>query len=228
MDTQLVSDVKPVLAGCHVRRAIRTAEYHAEPYRYWLPRDVLPAELAEGAAALPFLAADIGDTQGRRETHNASRVFMSQENRAQFPVCEAIASTYQDEATIALIEDRCGLDLTGSYLRIECTMDTDGFWLEPHTDIGAKLFTHLIYLSVHPDADQWGTDIMDEAGKVLGRSPGTFNSGLIFIPGTDTWHGFVKRPIRGVRRSLIINYVKPEWRSRHELAYPDQPIVSAR
>jgi hypothetical protein len=24
-----------------------------------------------------------------------------------------------------------------------------------------------------------------------------------------------------VRRSLIVNYVKPEWRSRHELAYPD-------
>ena len=41
------------------------------------------------------------------------------------------------------------------------------------------------------------------------------------MPASDTWHGFHKRPIAGVRRSLIVNYVKPEWRSRHELAYPD-------
>jgi len=25
-----------------------------------------------------------------------------------------------------------------------------------------------------------------------------------------------------VRRSLIVNYVKPEWRSRHELAFPER------
>ena len=65
---------------------------------------------------------------------------------------------------------------------------------------------------------------MDEAGNVLDRAPGTFNAGLVFIPGADTWHGFARRPIRGVRRSVIINYVKPEWRARHELAYPSAPV----
>ena len=54
--------------------------------------------------------------------------------------------------------------------------------------------------------------------------PYAFNVGFSFVPGRDTWHGFDKRPIRGVRRSVIINYVKPEWRARHELAYPDQPV----
>lgn len=42
---------------------------------------------------------------------------------------------------------------------------------------------------------------------------------------TDTWHGFGKRPIGGIRRSIIVNYVKDEWRSRHELAYPDRPVA---
>jgi hypothetical protein len=27
----------------------------------------------------------------------------------------------------------------------------------------------------------------------------------------------------GIRRSLIVNYVKPDWRSRHELSFPDRP-----
>ena len=37
--------------------------------------------------------------------------------------------------------------------------------------------------------------------------------------------GFTPRAIRGVRRSLIVNYVKPEWRARHELAFPDQVVT---
>ncbi len=99
--------------------------------------------------------------------------------------------------------------------------------MEPHTDIGAKRLTFLIYLSDHPDAENWGTDIMDQAGHVLGRAPGSANRGLIFVPAADTWHGFVRRPILGVRRSLIVNYVGPEWRSRRELAFPGEPVVSA-
>lgn len=228
MDTMVACDIRLNPAGCHIRRAIRTAVQRDTPYRHWLPHDVLPLDLAQGLAALPFAAPDIADTFGKRETHNASRIFISRTNRQEFPVCDAIASAFQDEATVALIEDRCGVDLDGSFLRIECALDTDGFWLEPHTDIGAKLLTMLIYLSTHPDAENWGTDVMDAAGHVLGRASGAFNEGLIFVPAEDTWHGFVKRPIRGVRRSLVVNYVKPEWRSRHELAYPDVPVISAR
>jgi len=29
-----------------------------------------------------------------------------------------------------------------------------------------------------------------------------------------------------VRRSLIVNYVKPEWRARHELAYPERTAAA--
>jgi hypothetical protein len=48
---------------------------------------------------------------------------------------------------------------------------------------------------------------------------------LIFIPANNTWQGFHKRPIQGIRRSLIVNYVGAEWRARHELAFPDQPVA---
>jgi hypothetical protein len=215
------------LVNCHVRRAIIDADAKTAPYPHWLLREALPRWLADAMTTLPFPPAAIDDTLGKRETHNAQRVFVSEANRARFPACAALADAFQDEATVGLLEDVCHTRLAGNNLRIEYCLDTDGFWLEPHTDIGAKVLTFLIYLSDHPDASDWGTDIMDQQGHVLGRAPGDFNRGLIFVPGPDTWHGWVKRPIRGVRRSLIVNYVKPEWRSRHELAFPSQPVASA-
>ena len=217
-------DVSP--AGGQVRCALRRATRIDTPYRYWLPHAMLPVDLARAVPALPFPPPVIEDTLGKRETHNAQRIFVSTENRARHPACAALADAFQDEATVALLQDMTGADLAGGFLRIECCLDTDGFWLEPHTDIGAKLLTLLIYLSDHKDAADWGTDVMDPEGHVLARAPGTFNDGLLFVPAADTWHGFSRRKIAGVRKSLIVNYVKPEWRSRHELAFPDQPVVA--
>lgn len=217
-------DAGVLAAGSHVRRAVLAARRTNAPFRHWHLRHVLPAELCAAVADLPFAPPTIGDTLGKRETHNASRLFVSSPDRDRYAACAALAEAFQDEATVALLEDLCDVDLRGSFLRIECCLDTNGFWLAPHTDIGAKLFTLLVYLSDHPDADNWGTDIMDASGAAVGRSSGAFNSGLVFVPAADTWHGFVRRPILGVRRSLIVNYVKPEWRARHELAFPETPV----
>jgi hypothetical protein len=214
------------LPGHHIRHSLLDATLVRTPFRHWLLRDLLPRSLREAIHDMPFMPAMAGNTLGKRETHNASRIFVNEANRARFAACETMASAFQDEATVGLLEDITGARLDGTLLRIEYCLDTDGFWLEPHTDIDAKSLTLLIYLSEHPDADNWGTDIMDARGHVLRRAPGTCNHGLMFVPGPDTWHGFVRRPIAGVRRSLIVNYVTPEWRSRHELAFPDEPVVS--
>ncbi|MDE2005556.1 MAG: 2OG-Fe(II) oxygenase [Rhodospirillales bacterium] len=208
-----------------MRRALIHSHRADTPFRHWLLRDALPATLWPPLLALPFAPPAIGDTRGKRETHNGSRLFVTEETRAHLPACNALAEALQDEATVALIGDLTGTDLRGCFLRIECCLDTDGFWLEPHTDIGAKRFTMLIYLSTDPEAEEWGTDLLDGAGTLVGRASGAFNTGLVFIPGADTWHGFAKRPIQGVRRSLIVNYVGPEWRSRQELAYPGQAVA---
>ena len=197
----------------------------ARPFRHWLIEAVLPESTCGAIDALPFAPAPIADTLGKRETHNSTRVFFAPEQQRRFPVCAGLAAALQDRAVTAGIAARCGVNLAGTHLRIEYCLDTDGFWLEPHTDIGAKLFTMLIYLSAEPGSEGWGTDILDADKQVVETAPYRRNGGLIFIPAADTWHGFRKRPISGVRRSLIVNYVKPEWRSRHELAFPDQPIA---
>ena len=122
------------------------------------------------------------------------------------------------------LEQTCGVALKGSYLRIEYCQDVDGFWLDPHTDISVKLFTMLVHLSKDPDASGWGTDIYRTEHEHFGIVPYAFNTGMIFIPASDTWHGFRRRPISGVRKILIVNYVTDDWRAREELAFPDRPV----
>lgn len=194
------------------------------PYRHWLIANVLPSDIARAIVKLPVTVPVIDDTLGRRDSHNSSRWFFSPENRKRFPVCEEVARAFQDPATVALLESETGADFTGGFLRIEFCQDTDGFWLEPHTDIGAKLITLTVFLSDAPGSEEWGTDIYDEERRHVGRAPGAFNSGYAFIPASNTWHGVEKRSFAGVRRSIIINYVKPEWRSRQELSFPDSPV----
>jgi len=215
------NDVADTLIG-----AFDNASFGAAPYRHWLPEGMLPLETLEAIDALPVAPPDIDDTHGKRETNNKTRLFFGVDERARFSVCEALASALQSERVVARLERLCDLNLRDSSLRIEYCLDTDGFWLEPHTDIGAKLFTMLIYLSDGPGSEAWGTDILDGELKLVATSPYRRNLGLIFVPAADTWHGFHKRKIDGVRRSLIVNYVKPEWRARRELAFPDRPAAN--
>ena len=212
----------------HFRRTMLSAQRHDAPFRHWLLDEVLPPFLADALGALPFAPPVVADTKGRRETNNTSRRFITPAERAASPTCAALADLLQDAATTELIGAVCGRSLAGAYLRVEYCLDTDGFWLEPHTDIAAKLFTMLIYLSRHPDADHWGTDLLDGQQQVVGRASGRFNGGLIFLPASDTWHGFARRPLDGVRRSIIVNYVTLDWRARHELAFPECPAGPGR
>lgn len=204
--------------------SLDAAQAQRAPYTHWLLRHVLPEALPEEICALPLAPPAIGDTQGRRETHNSTRLFFGANARAQFPACAALARAFQSQAVTDRLQDLTGARLRGSFLRIEYCQDRDGFWLEPHTDIGAKFFTLLIYLNDPPAGEDWGTDIYASPEAWLGPAPSGRNQGLIFVPGTNSWHGFEKRPITGVRRTLIVNYVTPEWRARHELAYPEAPI----
>ncbi|HLY55309.1 MAG TPA: 2OG-Fe(II) oxygenase [Stellaceae bacterium] len=164
-----------------------------------------------------------GAIGGRRETRNEWRRFITGDSPLD-AAGAAVAEAFQARGLAAVLAARCGADLEGAYLRIEYCRDTAGFWLEPHTDIAAKRFTLIVYLNDPPSAEDWGTDLYDAAGRRVGGAPSRSNAGLAFVPATDTWHGFAPRPITGERRSLIVNYVEPAWRSRHELAFPARPI----
>ena len=195
-----------------------------KPYKHWFVENCLPPAALDAANGLPFAAPALDGISGRREVHNATRRYFDVENRAKFPVAGAMADAFQSEAVTRNIEKTFGAKLDGTYLRIEYAQDIDGFWLEPHTDLGVKLFTFLLYLSEEPQHSDLGTDIYDIEKKHAGRSPFKPGGAMIFVPSNITYHGFEARKIEGVRKSIIVNYVSNEWKAREQLAYPDRPI----
>ena len=210
------------VAECFIR-SLSASRRELKPYRHWKTTDVLPVDMCTGILTLPIAPAVIRQRDGTRDTYNASRTFLTPRLRDDFPACATLTEALQMPAVARRVAETFDIDPVGAFLRIEYIQDTDGAWLEPHRDIPDKLFSMVVYLCSGPEARDWGTDIYDEDRKWIGRSDATFNTAVTFIAGPDTWHGFDKRPINGVRRLLEINYVK-NWRDRGQLAFPDLPI----
>ena len=204
--------------------SIETSVRHETPYRHWLMSSCLPKAVCDEITHLPFPAPTLGGVSGKRELHNATRKYFDVENRAATPVIESFAQAFQSRTVTERIERHFGTRLGSSYLRLEYAQDTNGFWLEPHTDLGVKVFTMLLYLSPDPQHRDLGTDIYDGDKRHVGRSPFQPNGAMVFVPSTNTYHGFEPRQIDGIRKSVIINYVTTEWRAREQLAFPDHPI----
>jgi hypothetical protein len=187
----------------------------------------MPAGTVEEINALPFPAPALDGISGKREVHNATRKYFDVENRAKYPVIASFSEAFQAPVITRQIEDKFGTRLEGTYLRIEYAQDTNGFWLEPHSDLGVKLFTLLLYTSTEKSHADLGTDIYDADKRHVARSPFVPNGAMVFVPSKTTMHGFEPRKVEGVRKSVIVNYVSNDWRAREQLAFPDQPIKRA-
>ena len=205
--------------------SINTSKRMESPYRHWILRQCLPADVVDTVLGLPFEAPPLDGVSGKRELHNNTRKYFDAENMGRYPVAKAFNEAFQSRTVTDHIEKHFGTNLEGSYLRVEIAQDTNGFWLEPHSDLGVKLFTMLLYTSKDPNHADLGTDIYDADKKHVGRSPFESNAALVFVPSNITFHGFEARKIEGVRKSVIINYVTNEWRAREQLAFPDKPIA---
>lgn len=206
-------------------RSFETSQHAEKPYRHWFLKNCLPQDVADEITALPFPAPTLGGLSGKREMHNATRKYFDVENRAAFPAVEAFAQAFQSRSVTERIEQSFGTKLGGTFLRLEYAQDTGGFWLEPHTDLGVKVFTMLLYLSRDAAHRELGTDIYDAEKRHVGCSPFEPNGAMVFVPSNDTFHGFELRTITGIRKSVIINFVTNEWRAREQLSFPDQPVA---
>lgn len=230
MDFPHVPD--PKLIADHFCNALRASARKEDPYTHWVLSGTLPEDLCVGVLVLPIRPPLIDECGGVRDLqdNNSKRAFFTPRLQADFPAVAAFAEAFQKAQVARQFMETLGrpaTDIEGSFLRIEYIQDTDGAWLQPHCDIPEKLFSMVIYLCTGPEAKTWGTDIYDANRNWVGRSSAAFNSAVIFIPGKNTWHGFDKRPIIGVRRLMEINYVRPSWRDREQLSFPDRPISLA-
>ena len=208
----------------HFRRALLDSEIVELPYRRWRLKNALPVSCCTGIITLPIAPPLLGHTDGTRGSYNDRRTFFTPTLRENFPTVQAICAALQRSDVARVLAQTLNIEVEGGCLRMEYMQDLDGMWLEPHRDIPEKLFSMVIYLFTGPDAAEWGTDIYDAEQRWVDRSVPDFNSGAVFVAGPNTWHGFDKRPILGVRRLLEINYVRADWRAREQLAFPDEPI----
>ena len=215
----IVSEASDLVADAFLA-CLTAARHETAPYDHWLLQEALPPGDCAELADLPFQPPEGVLFNGRRETNNALRVYFNPENQDRFPVCRRVVAGFQNPAVRRVIEEITGADLSDAHLRIEYCQDTDGFWLEPHTDIAVKKLTMLVYLSDDPALADAGTRIHQGPPDFacVGAAPYGRNKGLIFVPGANTWHSVARAPIDGVRKSIIINYVTSDWREKWELA----------
>ena len=204
--------------------AIQARQTFERPYRHFLLEDVFPAEISDALAELPFAPPVLNGISGKRELHNDQRSYFDAGGVARFPIMGAVAEALQSRRLVSKMHDAFEAPIDDTFLRLEYAQDVDGFWLQPHTDLGVKKFTCLIYLSEGPGHERLGTDIYEAPERHFGVSPFKRGAAMVFVPGDNTWHGFEKRPIEGVRRSVILNYVTHDWLAREQLSYPEQTV----
>ena len=208
-----------------VARSLDAAALSERPFRHWMASRVLPADVVSALRALPIATGDLGGVSGKRELHNDTRQYFDAPNIQRFAACAAVADAFQSSEVVGAIERVTGADLGGTFVRLEYAQDLDGFWLEPHTDLGVKRFTMIIYLNEDgASQDDLGTDLFSDRLTWAKRPRFVDNTALIFVPASNTWHGLQNRPIRGVRRSVIMNYVTEDWLAREQLSRPDEPV----
>lgn len=201
----------------HFRQAVETGESFTEPYQHWMLSDALPEEILHALSTLPFGVPEPGPGLGARSKN--AICYFDAENMARFPAMRALANAFQDTTVTRLIADRFRTHLDDTFLRVVYAIDVDGFWLEPHTDVVEKKLTCVIYLT-----DGGGTDLYWDKERHCRCAPSEPGRALAFVPSERTWHGFEKRPIRGVRKSLILSYVTHDWRDREQLSFPEAPV----
>jgi hypothetical protein len=205
-------------------RSLRRRHGLMWPYAHAFLERVFPEHTIRDVMGLTWPVPAIDGPSGRRENHNDKRRFFDTAAVCEIGVAFDLAETFQGRRMIRLLRSELGIDLSGTFLRMEYCQDVDGFWLEPHTDIGVKRLTLQCYLSSDPSHQDLGSDIYADPLTPVSRAPFGKNKAMLFIPNERSWHGFERRPIRGVRKSLIINYVTNEWRDREQLAFPDEPV----
>jgi len=135
------------------------------------------------------------------------RCYVTKENSNQFPNLTKLIEELRSEKVYKKIGSLIGKDLSNSYVRLEVICDREGFWLKPHCDIKEKLMSSIIFINLHDESENLGTDFYDKNLKLVKTVPYKHNYGYFFTSGPDSWHGMEKKEIKKERRCIQVNYV---------------------
>ena len=196
---------------------LKNLEVKALPFRHFISQgESLPIGIAHEIVALANPSDLLGDIGSRSDY--ANRTFLKKD---KFPEYSEELRSFLNHITSKDFSRYCeeyfGVDLEGSALRAEVVCDVSGFFQVPPTDVGDKRITWLTYLGDISENGDVGTDLFNADLSWHSAAPWGFNNALVFKPGANTFHGFVRtKKIVGLRKVLIINFVD-NWKDKHEL-----------
>ena len=135
------------------------------------------------------------------------RCYVTKENFNQFPHLTNFIDELRSKKVYEKIGSLIGKDLSNSYVRLEVICDREGFWLKPHCDIKEKLMSSIIFINLHNESINLGTDFYDKNLTKIKTVPYKHNYGYFFTSGPESWHGMEKKEIKKERRCIQVNYV---------------------
>ena len=142
------------------------------------------------------------------------RCYVTKENANKFPHLTNFIEELRSPEVYKKIGILIGKDLSNSFVRLEVICDREGFWLKPHCDIKEKLMSSIIFINLHNESENLGTDFYDTKLIKVKTVPYKHNYGYFFTSGPDSWHGMEKKEIKKERRCIQINYVtfETDWK----------------
>ena len=142
------------------------------------------------------------------------RCYVTKENAKEFPHLKNFIEELRSPEVYKKIGSLIGKDLSNSYVRLEVICDREGFWLKPHCDIEEKLMSSIVFVNLHNESENLGTDFYDAKLNKVKTVPYKHNYGYFFTSGPNTWHGMEKKEIKKERRCIQINYVtfETDWK----------------
>ena len=202
------------------------------PFEHWEYNDPLTEEAIE-----EIINADIADVNEHNLTYDGTRAidggaaefregiasggkaikfrcFITKENAQNFPNLVKFIKDLQSKKTYEMLSKLIKKDLSNSYVRLEVICDREGFWLKPHCDIEEKLMSSIVFVNLHNESENLGTDFYDAKLNKVKTVPYKHNYGYFFTSGPNTWHGMEKKEIKKERRCIQINYVtfQTDWK----------------
>ena len=142
------------------------------------------------------------------------RCYVTKENTIKFPHLTKFIEELRSPEVYKKIGSLIGKDLSNSFVRLEVICDREGFWLKPHCDIKEKLMSSIVFINLHNESENLGTDFYDKKLTKVKTVPYKHNYGYFFTSGPDSWHGMEKKEIKKERRCIQINYVtfETDWK----------------
>ncbi len=135
------------------------------------------------------------------------RCYVTKQNSKVFPHLTKFIEELRSPEIYKKIGSLIKKDLSNSYVRLEVICDREGFWLKPHCDIKEKLMSSIVFINLHGESENLGTDFYDQKLNKTKTVPYRHNYGYFFTSGPNSWHGMEKKEIKKERRCIQINYV---------------------